>query len=131
MLKLTAVAYLATRVSRCTEDDLEKLTRLLRYVNESKERGIVFRPGKEGITIDTSYGVHPHRVLYRGGGTGSVHCKSAKHQIVTKSSTEAELVALSDSASQGLHTRSFIMAQGYQCGPVIIYREQHELYGPC
>jgi Reverse transcriptase (RNA-dependent DNA polymerase) len=56
---LTAVAYLATRVSRCTEDDWDKLTRLLRYINDTKERGIVFRPGKQGISvrvfINTSY----------------------------------------------------------------------------
>jgi hypothetical protein len=125
-------AYLATRVSRTTEDDWDKLTRLLRYVNDSKERGIVFRPGKEGIVprvfIDASYGVHGDGKSHTGscivvGGVGAVHCKSAKQQIVTKSSTEAELVALSDSASQGLHTRSFIMAQGYQCGPVIIFQD--------
>jgi hypothetical protein len=34
----------------------------LRYVNESKERGLVFRPGKQGVTvrvfIDASYGAH-------------------------------------------------------------------------
>ena len=30
--------------------------------------------------------------------SGAVHCKSSKQQIVTKSSTEVELVALSDSA---------------------------------
>jgi hypothetical protein len=104
----TAVAYLATRASRCTEDDWEKLTRLLRYVNDSKERGIVFRPGKEGIAVrvffDASYGVHADGKSHTGscivvGGVGAVHCKSVKQQIVTKSSTEAELVALSDSAS--------------------------------
>jgi Reverse transcriptase (RNA-dependent DNA polymerase) len=32
---LTAVAFLATRVSKCTEHDWEKLVRLLRYVNET------------------------------------------------------------------------------------------------
>ena len=53
----------------------------------------------------------------------AVHCKSAKQQIVTKSSTEAELVALSDSASQVLHTRAFIMAQGYECGPMTAYQD--------
>jgi hypothetical protein len=129
---LTAVAYLATRVSRCTEDDWDKLTRLLRYVNDTKERGIIFRPGKEGITvrmfIDASYGVHADGKSHTGscivvGGTGAVHCKSAKQQIVTKSSTEAELVALSDSASQGLHARNFILGQGHECGAVIIYQD--------
>jgi hypothetical protein len=86
---LTAVAYLAARVSRCTEDDWDKLTRLLRYINDSTERGIVFRPGKKGIIvrvfIDASYGVHADGKSHTGscivvGGTGAVHCKSAKQQ---------------------------------------------------
>jgi hypothetical protein len=121
---------MATRVSRCTEDDWDKLTRLLRYVNDSKERGIVFRPGKEQIAprvfINARYGVHADGKSHTGscivvGGVGAVQCKSARQQIVTKSSTEAEFVALSDSASQGLHTRSSIMAQGYLW--VIIFQD--------
>jgi hypothetical protein len=52
-----------------------------------------------------------------------LHCKSTKQQIVTKSSTEAQLVALCDSASQGLHTRNFITAQGYECGPMTVYQD--------
>ena len=32
-----------------------------------------------------------------------MHCKSSKKLIVTKSSTEAELVGLSDSANQGIY----------------------------
>jgi hypothetical protein len=126
---LTAVAFLATRVTRCTEHDWDKLTRLVRYVNYTKERGVVLRPGKRGIIvrvyIDASYGVHADGKSHTGscivvGETGAVHCKSGKQQIVTKSSAEAELVALSDSASQGLHTRSFILAQGYECGPMTV-----------
>lgn len=129
---LTAVAFLTTRVSRCTEDDWDKLTRVLRYINETKERGIVLRPGKMGIVvrvyIDASFGVHGDGKSHTGsciviGDTGAVHCKSCKQQIVTKSSTEAELVALSDSVSQGLHTRQFVMAQGYQCGPITVYQD--------
>jgi hypothetical protein len=115
-------------VTKCTEDDWEKLTQLLRYVSDS----IALRPGKQGIAvrflIDASNGVHADGKSHTGscivvGETGAVHCKSAKQQIVTKSSTEAELMALPDSASQGLHTRNFVMVQGYQCGPVIIYQD--------
>ena len=129
---LTAVAFLATRVTRCTDQDWEKLTRLLRYINDTKERGVVLRPGKDGIVvkvyIDAAYGVHADGKSHTGscivvGATGAVHCKSAKQQIVTKSSTEAELVALSDSASQGLHTRAFILAQGYECGAMTVYQD--------
>jgi hypothetical protein len=122
---LTAVAFLATRITKCTEHDREKLTRLLRYVSDTRERGIVLRPGKRGIAvrvyIDAAYGVHTDGKSRTGscvviGDSGAVHCKSGKQQIVTKSSTEAELVALSDSASQGLHTRNFLISQGFQCG---------------
>ena len=52
-----------------------------------------------------------------------MHCKSAKQQIVTKSSTEAELIALSNSANQALHVRNFIIGQGHSCGPVTIYQD--------
>jgi hypothetical protein len=127
---ITAVAFLATRVSNCIEHDWEKLVRLLRLVNETKDRGVVFRPGKLGIIetvyVDALYGVHVDGKSHTGscivvGRTGAVHCNSANQQIATKSSPEAALVALSDSASQGLHTRSFIMAQGYECGPMTVF----------
>jgi hypothetical protein len=122
---LTAVAFLVTRVTKCTEHDWEKLTRLLKYINDTRERGIVITVR---VYIDAVYGVHADGKSHTGscvviGDSGAVHCKSAKQQIVTKSSTEAELVALSDSASQGLHTRSFLTAQGYQCGPVTVYQD--------
>jgi hypothetical protein len=49
--------------------------------------------------------------------------KSAKQKIVTKSSTEAELVAASDSANQALFVRSFLIEQGHDVGPVIMYQD--------
>jgi hypothetical protein len=129
---LTAVAFLATRVTKCTDHDWEKLTRLLRYLNDTKERGIVLRPGKLGMAvrvfIDAAYGVHADGKSHTEscvviGDSGAVRCKSGKQQIVSKSSTEAELVALSDSTSQGLHTRSFLTSQGYRCGPMTVYQD--------
>ena len=129
---LTAVAFLATRVTKCTVDDLAKLDRLIKYVCATRERGIVFAPGEKGIVvsvlIDAAYGVHADRRSHTGsciviGESGAVHCKSAKQQIVTKSSTEAELVALSDSANQALHLRNFIIAQGHPCEPVTIHQD--------
>jgi hypothetical protein len=96
---LTTVAYLATRVTRCTDHDVEKLARLLKYVNNTKERGIVLRIGSKGVHvsvyIDAAYGLHHDKKSHTGsavvvGEVGAVHYKTAK--IVTKSSTEAELV---------------------------------------
>ena len=129
---LTAVAFLATRVTRCDRDNMEKLGRLIKYVRATKEHGIRLKIGKEGIRVtvlvDAAYGVHADGKSHNGscvviGEVGAVHCKSSKQQIVSKSSTEAELVGLSDSANQGIHMRNFLIAQGYEMGPVTIYQD--------
>jgi hypothetical protein len=57
------------------------------------------------------------------GDAGPLHAKSSKQKIVTKSSTEAELVATSDSANQALFVREFMIEQGYDMKPVIIYQD--------
>ena len=49
--------------------------------------------------------------------------KSSKQKCVTKSSTEAELVGLSDTASLAIHMRNFVLAQGYEVGPAVIYQD--------
>ena len=46
---LTAVAFLATRVTRCDHVDLEKLERLVKYVRATKEHGLVLHIGKMGV----------------------------------------------------------------------------------
>ena len=124
---LTAISFLATRVTRCTEDDEEKLERLVRYIRHSQSRGIVLAPGNMGIIVrmfvDAAYGVHQDRTSHTGsciviGDRGAVHCRSAKQSSTSKSSTEAELIALSDSANQALYLRWFLIDQGYKMGPV-------------
>jgi hypothetical protein len=57
------------------------------------------------------------------GLSGPVHVKSTKQKIVTKSSTESELVALSDYASQAIWTRNFVTAQGYDVGPAVLHQD--------
>ena len=129
---LTAVAYLATRVTCCTESDVVKLHRLIRYLRSTLDLGLVLRPGKMGIVVrlfvDASYGVHRDGKSHTGscvviGDVGAVHCRSAKQSILSKSSMEAELVGLSDSANQGLHARNFLVRQGYRMAPVTVYQD--------
>jgi hypothetical protein len=80
------------------------------------------------LFVDASYGVHMDGKSHTGscvviGDVGAVHCRSSKQDIVVKSSTEGELVAASNSANQGLHSRQFLIAQGYKMGPVILYQD--------
>ena len=129
---LVAVAFLSTRVQTCNIDDLAKLRRLLGYLLGTRDRGIVLRIGSELVVkafIDAAYGVHTGSgrshtgcVIVLGDG-GPVYAKSTKQKIVTKSSTEAELVALSDFASQAIHMRNFLLGQGYKLGPAIVYQD--------
>jgi Reverse transcriptase (RNA-dependent DNA polymerase) len=129
---LTAVSYLATRVTKCDADDVEKLVRLVKYIRGTSELGLVLRPGVAGITVrlfvDASYGVHMDGRSHTGsciviGDVGAVHCRSVKQAIVSKSSTEAELIGMSDSANQGIYMRNFLIGQGYKMRPVTIYQD--------
>jgi hypothetical protein len=127
---LTAVSYLATQVTNCDGDDVDKLIRLIRYIRGTRKMGMILRPGASGIwmhlLVDGSYGVHAAGRSRTGscvviGDVGAVHCRSSKQTIVTKSSTEAELDGLSDLANQGLFLRRFLTLQGYDMEAVITY----------
>ena len=129
---LTAVAFLTTRVNVCDLDDLAKLKCLLGSIRYTRDRGIILRIGDRmdvRAYIDAAYGVHQDSgKSHTGcaivlGRAGPLFSKSAKQKIVTKSSTEAELVGLSDTASQAIHLRNFVIAQGYEIGPAIVYQD--------
>jgi hypothetical protein len=129
---LTATAFLATRVTKSTAEDKAKLVRLLRYVRSTKDTGIVLKPGSKGIElscyVDAAYGVHADGKSVTGsviaiGEAGPIHAKSSKQKIVTKSSTEAEFVGTSDSINQALHLREFLISQGYQMKPIVLFQD--------
>ena len=120
---LTAVAFLVTRVTKSDQDDVNKLKRLLLYVNGTRERGIVLRPGAKGVQlrifVDAAYGVHSDGRSASGsvislGDAGPIHVKSSKQKIVTKSSTEAELVTTLGQLQHPLPSATFLDSTGAQ-----------------
>jgi hypothetical protein len=127
---LTAVSFLVKRVNNPTGEDLRKLERLVRYVRGTKELGIVLEASKIlGVygCIDASYGVHndmkSHSGCIIGIGKGPVYAKSGVQKLNTKSSSEAELVALSDHTNQVIWTRNFLLDQGYDVGASKVYQD--------
>ena len=116
---LTAVLYGATRVLSPNEDDLKKLERILSYPLHTKRQGMVLIIGQKielKASVDASFGAYDDIELVTGMvlmiGNATVYVKSGMQKIVTRSSTEAELVGLSDALSQILWTREFLCNQG-------------------
>jgi hypothetical protein len=127
---LTTVAFLSTRVSKSTEEDMNKLNRLLRYLNRTKRLGIIIETDDEFhllAFIDASFDIHfdgkSHTGLFITFGKGPVFLGSWKHRLVTKSSTEAELVGMSDCLGQVIWFKEFLEEQGYKIGPAIVYQD--------
>jgi hypothetical protein len=105
---LVAVSFLTTRVQAPTEQDVAKLIRLLRYLNRTRDLGLVLGGDADGnfhlsAYVDASFGVHAdgksHTGMFITLGRGIILAKSVKQKIVSKSSCEAELIGLSDISS--------------------------------
>jgi hypothetical protein len=100
---ITTIGFLCTRVQAPTEEDRVKLRWLLGYLLKTKDDVLVLKPSecfKVVAYIDASFAIHNDGKSHTGvvifvGGV-AVYCASRKQKCVSKSSTEAELIALSD-----------------------------------
>ena len=130
---LLAVSYLVTRVTRSTDGDIAKLYRVIRYLHQSYtsgHRGIVLRPKHLMAAgwMDASYAIHENFKSHSAcnlsiGETAFVSNNSTSQTIITKSSTEAELVCVSDNANRLIHLVRFLTAQGHKQHTAIIYQD--------
>jgi hypothetical protein len=128
---LTACAFLATRVNCSSVEDAKKLERVLKYLNGSRSQGIKLEITGDDLQvrayIDASFGTHADGKGHTGCvitlGKGPIHVRSAKQKLVAKSSSEAELIALSDELSQVIWTSEFLKLQGYRPKPSVVYQD--------
>jgi hypothetical protein len=127
---LTAVSFLTTRVREPTEEDEKKLIKVLQYLHGTLDLTLTLTGSEDMIVtayIDASYAVHNDCKGQTGVaisvGKGTVYAKSSKQKLVAKSSTEAELIGVSDGLSQALWTRNFLQAQGIKVKPVILKQD--------
>jgi hypothetical protein len=126
----TAVSFLTTRVSCSTKQDWAKMMRMLLYLKNNAHRGILL-PTKGDIRVDAYVdaafcshvdGKSHTGVIVRIGGA-LVMTKSTKQKIVSRDSTEAETIGLSDHTDKILWFHHFLKSQGYDPEPPIIYQD--------
>ena len=127
---LLTVSFLTTRVQAPTEEDMHKLQRALKYVNGTRTLGLrlVYDPANTiHAYIDASYGIHDdyrsHTGMVISLGSGVIDARSTKQKLNTKSSTEAELVGLSDMCGKVIWHREFLIAQGIDVPPARVYQD--------
>ena len=115
----TAVAFLCTRVQSPDVDDNKKLGRVMRYLRETIFLPLVLGWDETGNiywSVDASFAVHKDMKSHTGAvmslGTGALIAMSTKQKLNTTSSTEAELVGVSDSMPFNMWATYFFKAQG-------------------
>jgi hypothetical protein len=126
----TAVAYMTTRVKSPDMDDYKKLTRVMRYLRGTINLFLTLEADDLSVVkwwVDGSFAVHADMKSHTGAtmslGKGSPYSTSTRQKLNTKSSTEAELVAVDDTMPQALWTTYFLKAQGYDVGKTIVYQD--------
>jgi hypothetical protein len=101
---LTVVIFLCTRVQGATTEDEKKLLRVLGYLKLTSGRTLMLRATDEKSKVvaymDAAYALHSDSKSHSGviiyvGGT-LCYVSSRKQKCMSKSPTEAELIALTD-----------------------------------
>jgi len=102
----------------------------MKYLNNTGGAGLVLEGAGNLVVrayIDASHGIREdgkgHQGLFITLGMGPVLTKSRKQKVQCKSSTEAELVALSDFIEQVEWVKDYLEAQGHKTGPARVYQD--------
>jgi hypothetical protein len=127
---LLAVGFLTTRVLHSTEEDWDKLLRVLEYLYSTREMFLTLGANSDLLVTlyaDASFAIHNEGKSHTGAllttGIGTFHVKSSKQTLVTKSSTESEIVAMTDALAPALWARLFLTEQGYNIPPVDVRQD--------
>jgi hypothetical protein len=101
---MTAVAFLCSRAGKYTTEDLAKFDKAIQFLSTYEHTGLTLHHQGDNpvinVYVDASHGIHANGKSHTGcvislGDRATIYTKSAKQKLVSKSSTEAELIALS------------------------------------
>ena len=129
-MTLLPVSVLASRVQKPSRDDVAHLDKLYGYLKATRDKHLRFKRGgtiAPKAFIDASWAVHDDCtsrtgiVLLLAGCCVGAWTK--KQKLVTKHSTESEIVALSDGLTEVIWARNFLETQGYHMTPFPVYQD--------
>lgn len=124
------MAFLTTRVKVPDVHDWKKLGRVIKYLRgiselcltlESENVNVIKWWAIGAFSMQNDCKSHTEAVMSLGKGVA--YSTSKKQSLNTKSSIEAELVAVDDVISQVVWTRNFITSQGYAVGASTMYQD--------
>jgi hypothetical protein len=124
------IAFLSTRTTQPNEGDWTKLVKIMNYLKATQDDvASMSADDTQSIMwhVDAAFAVHNDFKSHTGAtltfGKGVVSSVCTKQKVNTRSSTEAELVAMDDVVSKVLWTHRFIEAQGFIVKHNIVYRD--------
>ena len=128
------IIFLAGKVAAPVVSDLIKVTRVLRYLNDTPELGPVFYTEEGPVLIGYADAALANHVDFKSHGA-YMHCfghfnapfcchSSRITSCTALSSMEAEYITLSDLARKTLYLRTFLSEIGFtQSSPTVLYED--------
>ena len=115
------------------EDDWGKLTRVIKYLNGTRNLVLTLSSDNLGIIrwyINASYAIYNDCKGHTGSmmtlGSGAIMRFSWK-KINSKHSTESKLIGVDDTLPQILWTRYFVESQGYKVKDNILFQDNKSI----
>ena len=125
-----AISCLASRVTEPNEGDWKKLLRVMVFLKTTRDDILALEADNTQTLkwyVDAAFAVHSDMKSHTGStfslGKGMIVSDSTKQKVNSRSSTEAELIAVDDRISKILWTKRFIESQGFKVKLNIIYQD--------
>jgi hypothetical protein len=125
-----AILVLCTRVKNPNQADWEKLMRVMKYLNRTRNEFLTLSADDLRVVkwyVDASFAVYPdfksHTSAVMMLGRGAMQSIARKQKMNVRSSMEGELVAVDNAATMILWTKLFLEAQGYEVDKNIVYQD--------
>ena len=125
---------MSSRVRNPNKDDWRKVRRLCDYLKLTKSLHLVLNISRKEVlilkwSVDASFVTHPNfcshsgAVMRVGDARGAIISGSLKQKLNTRSSTEAEIIAVDDFIAKMLWTRIFLDEQHFPYSGSVLFQD--------